>query len=693
MIKSNKKRTALMLALTMMSSIALGNINNKVFAAEENKTIQILGTSDLHGWFVSHDYASNQENKKGGLTQISTVVKEMKAQNSRTMVVDAGDTIQDNMSDLYINDEIHPMIYAMDEIGYSSWTLGNHEFNYGSEVIERVVTQPKNMKVLCGNVYKADGTLLGEPYTVVNLDGIRVANIGMTTPNIMKWDGPKLEGYKVTNPIVETKKAIEKIKSNNEADIIIATVHMGKDKEYIDGDNATDLANACPELAAIIGGHAHSKIPGESVNGVIITEPGKQGEQISKINIELSKDNNGKYNVANKSSELVDVKNYPVDEELNNKLKPFYDKGVNDANQVIGTLVGGDLTPQDEIKGITQAQIQDTPVMDLILNTQLYYTKPYIPEGAKNVTSAALFSNSANIKEGEIKKSDVVKIYKFDNTLYTLKVNGEQLKRYMEWSASYYNQYKEGDLTISFNPEMRGYLYDMFAGVKYDINISKPAGERIENLTYEDGSKVNPSDVIYLTANDYRTSTKLLGDLYKDENVEVIHKSADTEIGAVRDLIREYIINVKGGVITPETDNNWKIIGCNFDSAKRNALIKLVNEDKVQVPTSEDGRTYNIRSITWDEIKSLVPAIEEDVNKDEEVKGEENTSKDTVSGENSVNKNEKTSSKNSKNNDKLPQAGQKYGSEDMIIIGLALIVVSGITYFSYNTKKNKKHSA
>ena len=234
MIKSNKKRTALMLALTMMSSIALGNINNKVFAAEENKTIQILGTSDLHGWFVSHDYASNQENKKGGLTQISTVVKEMKAQNSRTMVVDAGDTIQDNMSDLYINDEIHPMIYAMDEIGYSSWTLGNHEFNYGSEVIERVVTQPKNMKVLCGNVYKADGTLLGEPYTVVNLDGIRVANIGMTTPNIMKWDGPKLEGYKVTNPIVETKKAIEKIKSNNEADIIIATVHMGKDKEYID---------------------------------------------------------------------------------------------------------------------------------------------------------------------------------------------------------------------------------------------------------------------------------------------------------------------------------------------------------------------------------------------------------------------------------------------------------------------------
>ncbi|MBU5226419.1 5'-nucleotidase C-terminal domain-containing protein [Clostridium senegalense] len=686
-----KKQIATVVALSIVTSLTLGSIPTKAFANNEVKEIQVLGTSDLHGWFMSHDYASNEEQKKGGLTQISSLFKQLKSENPNTIIVDAGDTVQDNMSDLFINDDIHPMLYAMDEIGYTSWTLGNHEFNYGDKVVEKTVNKPEKMKVLCGNVYKPDESLLGQPYVIEEIDGVRIANIGMTTPNILKWDGPKLPGYKVTDPVSETRKAIDKIKSNNEADVIIATVHMGKNKEYIDGDNATDLANACPELAAIICGHAHSKIPGDIVNGVLITEPGKQGEQVSKINLKVSKNKDGKYSVIDKQSDIVNVKDYPIDQELNEKLKPFHDKAVEEATQIIGTLTGGNLAPQDEIKGITQGQIQDTAVMDLILNTQLYYTKKHIPEGARNITSAALFSPSANINEGTIRKCDVVKIYKFDNTLYTLKINGTQLKKYMEWSANYYNQYKDGDLTVSFNPEMRGYEYDMFAGVNYDINIYKPTGQRIENLTYEDGSKVNDNDVIYLTANDYRTSTRLLGDLFKDDNVEVIHKTADDEVSAVRDLIREYIINEKGGKIQPDVDNNWKITGYNFDPDKREAAVRLINEGKVNIPTSEDGRSQNIRSITWDDIKDFVPELEnpkddskENPNGKPEIKPEEKPNKD------SSNK-EKSSTNNKNNNDKsLPQTGSKYGTKDIIELGVIFLILgAGITLYS-NKNKFKK---
>ncbi len=89
------------------------------------------------------------------------------------------------------------------------------------------------------------------------------------------------------------------------------------------------------------------------------------------------------------------------------------------------------------------------------------------------VSSAALFSPKANLKEGPISKADVSNIYKFDNKLYVIKTNGKQLKKYMEENSKFFNKYKDGDLTISFDENVRMYKYDMFEGVNYEINIAK----------------------------------------------------------------------------------------------------------------------------------------------------------------------------------------------------------------------------
>ncbi len=80
------------------------------------------------------------------------------------------------------------------------------------------------------------------------------------------------------------------------------------------------------------------------------------------------------------------------------------------------------------------------------------------------------------------------KQYKHTNTLYKLHMTGAQLKKYMEWSANYYNTFRPGDLTISFNPAIRAYNYDMFEGVLYDVDISAEPGSRIRNLTWPDGA-------------------------------------------------------------------------------------------------------------------------------------------------------------------------------------------------------------
>lgn len=121
------------------------------------------------------------------------------------------------------------------------------------------------------------------------------------------------------------------------------------------------------------------------------------------------------------------------------------------------------------------SQLVDTSVIDLINEVQMFYAK-------SEISSAALFNFGSNLTQGDFKKKDVAFIYKYPNTLVGVNIKGENLLKYMEWSMSYYNTYSEGDVTISFNPKIRGYNYDMFSGVTYNIDVSKPAGQRVCNL-------------------------------------------------------------------------------------------------------------------------------------------------------------------------------------------------------------------
>ena len=272
------------------------------------------------------------------------------------------------------------------------------------------------------------------------------------------------------------------------------------------------------------------------------------------------------------------------------------------ANTVIGRLEGGDLAPENEIPGIPQATLEDTAMLDLINRVQMHYTDA-------DVSAAALFQADSNLKAGDIKKSDVSLIYKFTNTLYKLRMNGRQLKSYMEWSANYYNTYKDGDLTISFNPDIRMYNYDMFAGVNYEINLSKEPGSRIENLTKRDGTPVLDEDVFIVAVNNYRAGTNLLnyGTVYQEgeELPELLEMDVKGNIGGVRELIADYIVNVKGGVIVPETDHNWSLTGISWNEEDHKKAARLVKEGKLSIPTSEDQRTPNVKSIRLEDLKDL----------------------------------------------------------------------------------------
>ena len=553
--------------------------------------LQILATSDTHGKFDPWDYAANKEDTSGSVAQQAAAIKQLRTPD--TLVIDAGDTIQGNSSQLFLEDDIHPMVAAMNAIGYDIWVPGNHEYNYGMDVIQKVMAQQK-AQVLTGNVYAPDGTPLANSYTILKKRDVRIGLIGMVTPNITRWDAVNLTGWTVTNPVDECRKVIDQIK--DQVDVLIGVMHMDTENEYgVYGSGVTDLANACPEFDVIIAAHGHKEIPGEEINGVLVIENKNAGATMSDIHLQLHRKLDGGWKVASRSSESIQIKDYQADPELVALLAPYDERAKADAVIPIGELVGGNMAPDNEIENIPSPMVQDTALLDFINEVQLYYT------GAQ-VSATAMTSMTGQMREGTIRKCDLTSIYTYENTLYKLQMNGAQLRDYMEWSAAFYKTWQPGDLTIAFDPDTRYYLYDAFAGVNYEIDISQEPGNRIRNLTWPDGTPVADTDSFAIAVNNYRATTQLLiaADIFAPGEAmpQLLEMDVRGDLGGIRELLGEYIQTVKGGVIQPHVDNNWKLVGNNWDPAKHQQAVEMLRVGTLTLPGNEDARTLPSTVIT-----------------------------------------------------------------------------------------------
>ena len=553
--------------------------------------LQILATSDTHGKFDPWDYAANKEDTSGSVAQQAAAIKQLRTPD--TLVIDAGDTIQGNSSQLFLEDDIHPMVAAMNAIGYDIWVPGNHEYNYGMDVIQKVMAQQK-AQVLTGNVYAPDGTPLANSYTILKKRDVRIGLIGMVTPNITRWDAVNLTGWTVTNPVDECRKVIDQIK--DQVDVLIGVMHMDTENEYgVYGSGVTDLANACPEFDVIIAAHGHKEIPGEEINGVLVIENKNAGATMSDIHLQLHRKLDGGWKVASRSSESIQIKDYQADPELVALLAPYDERAKADAVIPIGELVGGNMAPDNEIENIPSPMLQDTALLDFINEVQLYYT------GAQ-VSATAMTSMTGQMREGTIRKCDLTSIYTYENTLYKLQMNGAQLRDYMEWSAAFYKTWQPGDLTIAFDPDTRYYLYDAFAGVNYEIDISQEPGNRIRNLTWPDGTPVADTDSFAIAVNNYRATTQLLiaADIFAPGEAmpQLLEMDVRGDLGGIRELLGEYIQTVKGGVIQPHVDNNWKLVGNNWDPAKHQQAVEMLRAGTLTLPGNEDARTLPSTVIT-----------------------------------------------------------------------------------------------
>ncbi|MFA7128615.1 MAG: 5'-nucleotidase C-terminal domain-containing protein [Sphaerochaeta sp.] len=577
--------------IMMVLSISIGFVWAMPIAEEQAQQLTILATTDIHGNVWGFSYENNKETTNTGMARIATYVEKVRSEVPDVILVDNGDVIQGNImtDDLYNKREgEHPVIRAMNLLEYDSMTLGNHEFNFGENLINRIQVLA-NFPVLAANMARVDGTMAVLPYTIVERSGIKVGIIGLTNPNAPRWDGEKTDPFVFAPVGPACKKVVDIIK--DKVDVIVVVSHVGLYPEYDEetgSDGANKILELCPEIDVLVVGHDHNTVK-KIIGTTAVGGARNLGREVIRFDLELDEQKN----IIARSVDVIDMVDYEMSDlirknafimEAHKATTDFISGGAPSAD---GSTSGGvfgqasvDFQMKNEIMGIPEGKLRDTAVMDLINTVQL-------KNSGADVSAAALFADTSDIKKGDINYGTIFGIYKYDNTLYRVQVTGSELKAYMEWSAACYNQWVPGDISISFNPEKPGYLYDMFAGVDYEIDLSKPVGHRIVNVMFK-GKPLSDSQILTLAVNNYRYSSAL-----KAQKLVAGTKEWESP-NSIRDMLVQHI--QEQGTIYPKTDNNWRITGVNLASPYRNAAIKLVNEGKLEIPYAKSLNVNELKA-------------------------------------------------------------------------------------------------
>src|SRR5437764_10914979 len=257
--------------------------------------ISILHTTDLHGHILpTVDY--NGIADYGGLARCAAQIRRWRQQNPNSILIDVGDVYQGTDVSLRSRGEL--MIDLFNHLKYDAWIVGNHEFDWGVEPFMNALTKSK-MPVLAANMSmegKASGEILDSrnpfakvrPYILKEIDGIKIAIIGVTTPGMPFWFRPEfIRGFDFEYSVEPVRRAITKAKSDG-AEAIVLAGHMGL-KPRTGGDdfanNVVAITSEFPEVHAFIAGHTHQPVPMRLPNGVLLTQADHFGIHIGRLDL------------------------------------------------------------------------------------------------------------------------------------------------------------------------------------------------------------------------------------------------------------------------------------------------------------------------------------------------------------------------------------------------------------------------
>ena len=613
---------------------ALMAMARNVAATEDTKPVEgqtvdlrILATTDLHTNLVSYDYYQDKPVEPLGLAKTAVLIEKAKKENPNVLLVDNGDTIQGTPLGTYkaIVDPVekgeqHPMYAALQALGFEAGTLGNHEFNYGLDYLNRVI-ETAGLPIVNANVLDpATGKFIYQPYKIIEktftdtqgrLTTVKIGVTGIVPPQILNWDKANLEGKVVVRDSVEAIRDIIPEMRKAGADITLVLSHSGiGDDKYEKGEeNEGYQIASLPGVDAVVTGHSHAEFPSGNgsgfyekypgvdgvngkINGTPVTMAGKYGDHLGVIDLKLNY-TNGKWKVTDSKGSIrkVDTKSNVADQRVIDIAKESHQGTINYVRQQVGTTTAP-ITSYFSL-------VKDDPSVQIVNNAQLWYAKQELagtPEANLPILSAAAPFKAGtrgdataytDIPAGPIAIKNVADLYLYDNVTAILKVNGAQLKEWLEMSAGQFNTIDPNNSQPQnlVNTDYRTYNFDVIDGVTYEFDITQPNkydregklanpnASRVRNLKYQ-GKEIAPNQEFIVVTNNYRSNGNFPG--VREASLNRLLNLEN------RQAIINYILAVKN--INPSADQNW-----HFADTIKGLDLRFLTADKAKNLIGTDG--------------------------------------------------------------------------------------------------------
>ena len=573
----NSSRKIVPLLLLILVLITSCNTNSM----EKTKDIhlKIFETTDVHGALFPMDLL-NKQPRQGSLAQVFTYLKKERSADAESVILlDNGDLLQGDPSMYFYNyemqDSVHLLSQIMNIMDYDAATIGNHDIEAGHAVYDKFVKEINFPWLAANAIQKKDSTPYFKPYTILERKGIRIAVLGMVTPSIPKWLPESLwEGMYFDDIISSSKYWMEHLKTHENPDLIIGLFHSGLENDrrpsakHLPAENASLMvAQEVSGFDIIFAGHDHQTanllVENPSGDSTLVLNAGPYASHLALADIHLRYNANSKKYEAHKKGQIISMEGVKADSSFLYAFNVSHEK----VKRYIQRIVGKNTHKVEA----SAALFGSSAFVDLIHEAQLDITQA-------DVSLAAPFSLNTSIEKGDIRMADLFKLYRFENFLYVMKLNGKEIKDILEYAYDLWitTMQKETDPMIKVKRDEHGkvifgrsgkallanpyYNFDSGGGIRYTVDLRKEAGKRIQIEGLINGKAFHADSSYKVAMNSYRANGG--GDLLtlgagidtKDLENRILWASERD----FRMLLMHWIEKKK--IIHPKAKHEWKFI-------------------------------------------------------------------------------------------------------------------------------------